>query len=120
MAFGTGVGLVAIIADRMNLFLGLVGGGSTLDVVAVTTPFLAVTIDTPKPEQVDMLFMLERHHRAILVRRIIYFLRRRGDYRMGTTKNIGGVISSFGEFLSRQRQMADHTLCIVAPLAVTG
>lgn len=82
VAFGTGISLVATIADRMNLLLSLVGGGRALDIVTIAAILLSVAVDTPKSEKVGMLFVLKSNNRTVLVGCIIHFFRRSGNHRM--------------------------------------
>ena len=82
VTLGAGVGLVAIIADRMNLLLSFIAGGRSLDIVTIAAILLSVAIDTPKSEKVDMLFVLKSNNRTIFVRRIVHLFCRSRDYRM--------------------------------------
>lgn len=64
VALATLVGLVAIIADCVHLFLCLDHRRCFLNVMTVAAIFLFMTVHALEPENINMLFMLESHDRS--------------------------------------------------------
>ena len=91
VTFGALVVGVAVIADSVNFFLGLSRAGWTLQVVTITTVLFTMAIHAAKTKQVDVLFVLERDRRPLLVGRIVYFLGRNGNYRMRSPDDVGRI-----------------------------
>ena len=91
MALAAGVGLVAVVAYRVHLLLCFVRVYRSLQIVAVAAVLFMVAIHTFEPKQVNVFFVLKRHNRAGLVRRLEYPLRRHRDDRVGHAQDVCGV-----------------------------
>ena len=87
---------VAIIADRMDLFLCLGQLGRFVDIVTIATVLFLVTVHAPETKQVDMFLVAERHHRPLLIGGLVHFLHRLGDNRVGGPHDVGGVNQRIG------------------------
>ncbi len=91
MAFGTGVFLMTVVTDCVNFLVRLGRSGLGLKVMAITAVFLFVTIHTAQSEKVDMLLVMKRYHRPLLIRSRVNLLVRDRYHRVRYTNNIGRV-----------------------------
>jgi len=120
MALITFVGGMTIRANGVDFFLRFCGPEGFFDIVAVAAVFLAMAIYTSQPEKVDMLLVIESYCGAGLVRSIVYFLIGNMNQWMRFAHNIGGVVIQVLERTAVYRVMANKTLRVMAPFAVTA
>lgn len=88
-------------------------------VVAVATAFVLVATNAGKIEQVDVLLVVERDNRPLVVLGVIDFRFGGYDLWMRDTHNVSRIHRS-SHRLARLRQVADDTPGIVAPFEVTA
>lgn len=120
VAFFAFVCLVTAGADSVNLFLALYQTGWLVDIVAIAAIFFLMAIHTAQAEQVDVLLVVECNHRAGSVRSNIIFLRWYSHHRMRDTHDIGGILAGGLDRFGVVGIMADDTLGVVAPFAMTA
>jgi len=88
-------------------------------VVAVAAAFVLVATNAGEIEQVDMLPVMERDNRPLVVLGVVDIRHGSRDLRMGEAHDVGRVNRS-SHRLARLRQVADDTPGIVAPFAVAA
>jgi hypothetical protein len=69
VALVTGIASMTVITDSVYFLVRFVDARRFFQVVAVTTVFLGMAVNTTKSKQVDMLLVMKSHHRSLPVGR---------------------------------------------------
>lgn len=120
MALTTWIRLMAIVADSVNLLIGLIDSIFLLQVMTITAILLLVAVHAFQSEQVDMLLVMQGNDRSGLVGRCPDSHIRGRDHGMRNTDNIGGIDRSPGQDGPLMGQVTHDTLGVVTPFPVTS
>ena len=111
---------VAAGTDGVHFFLSFGQFDRFLQIVTGAAIFLVMAIDTLQREHVGMLLMEKGHNRQLFIICEIDFFGRFGHPRVRQADNIGRVRLRFFDIPALQRHMADFTVGVMAPFAMTG
>ena len=102
------------------LLLGFGQRDRLLQIVAVIAVFLLMAIHTSQAEKINMLLVVECHHRSGLVWRIVNLFIGNCNDGVRNPHDIGGVFARRMQEIFIGRTVANDTLGIVAPFAMAA
>lgn len=118
VTLGTGVSLVAIITNCVDLLLGLFHFGELLKIVAIAAVFLFVTIDATEAKEIDVLLMLEGDYRRARIWCLVDFLDWLSNDRVRLADDIGRIFRGSLHCTLGIGNVTEDALGIVAPFPV--
>jgi hypothetical protein len=110
---------MTVIANSVNLLLGLLGNNRALQIMAVATVFIAMAVDTLETKEINVLFVLKGDNRRRLVRCVVDSRYGDVDHRVGSPEDIRGISAVCCQILTWQGKMTDEALGIMTPLSMT-